>query len=142
MDRAAFIETLRRALYGKVDDVSLMEHIHYYEDYIAQETAKGRSEEDILNELGDPRLIARTILETAGQKSRYTEYTVEEKSDTASGSEFRVHQYEGWKAALFMALAAAVVIVLLVLVFQAVMALLPILILAGLAVWLIKKFGR
>ena len=142
MDRAAFIETLRRALYGKVDDASLMEHIHYYEDYIAQETAKGRSEEDILNELGDPRLIARTILETAGQKSRYTEYTVEEKSDTASGSEFRVHQYEGWKAALFMAPAAAVVIVLLVLVFQAVMALLPILILAGLAVWLIKKFGR
>lgn len=142
MDKKNFIETLRRALYGKTDHTSLEEHIRYYETYIDQEMSKGRTEKEVLDELGDPRLIARTILETAGQKSRYTEYTVEEKSDTASGSEFRVHQYEGWKAALFMALAAAVVIVLLVLVFQAVMALLPILILAGLAVWLIKKFGR
>ena len=134
MDKKNFIETLRRALYGKTDHTSLEEHIRYYETYIDQEMSKGRTEKEVLDELGDPRLIARTILETAGQKSRYTEYTVEEKSDTASGSEFRVHQYEGWKAALFMALAAAVVIVLL--------ALLPILILAGLAVWLIKKFGR
>lgn len=142
MDRAAFIETLRRALYGKVDDASLMEHIHYYEDYIAQETAKGRSEEDILNELGDPRLIARTILETSGRRSSYMEYTVEESPGDDPESEIRVHRFDGWKATLIMALFFAAVILLLVVVFRILAALLPILIVAGFVLWLIRKYGR
>ncbi len=35
--------------------------ISYYRDYIDGEMAKGRSEKDVMDELGDPRLIAKTI---------------------------------------------------------------------------------
>ena len=39
--------------------------LRYYDDYIRSERQKGRSEADIMEELGDPRLIARTILDTS-----------------------------------------------------------------------------
>lgn len=93
MDKKNFIETLRRALYGKTDHTSLEEHIRYYETYIDQEMSKGRTEKEVLDELGDPRLIARTILETSGRRSSYMEYTVEESPGDDrigdSGASFR-----------------------------------------------------
>lgn len=62
MNRQTFIDTLRRALYGRVSDYELADHIRYYEDYIQQEIMKGRSEQEVLGELGDPRLIAGRFL--------------------------------------------------------------------------------
>ena len=48
----------------------------YYDDYIRSERQKGRSESDIMDELGDPRLIARTILDTTpgAAEGEYEEY--------------------------------------------------------------------
>ena len=137
MDRAAFTETLGRALYGKLDDASVAEHIRYYEEYISQEEAKGRSEQEILDELGDPRLLARTILETSAHKGFH-----EEGEQGALRTEIRIHRFEGWKAALFMALAAAAVILLAIVVFRVLAMILPLLIAVGLAVWLIRRFDR
>ena len=79
MNKEAFIDTLRRALYGKVSDYELTDHVRYYEDYIRQEMNRGRSEQEVLEELGDPRLIARTILETSGMKAPEVEYTIDEE---------------------------------------------------------------
>ena len=42
------------------------EQIRYYRDYINGEMSKGRSEQDIMDELGDPRLIAKTIKNANG----------------------------------------------------------------------------
>ena len=142
MDKKNFIETLRRALYGKTDHTSLEEHIRYYETYIDQEMSKGRTEKEVLDELGDPRLIARTILETSGRRSSYMEYTVEESAGDDPESEIRVHRFDGWKATLIMALFFAAVILLLVVVFRILAALLPILIVAGFVLWLMRKYGR
>ena len=52
------------ALSGKVSPGVVTENLNYYEDYINTEIRKGRSEEEVLAGLGDPRLIARTIVET------------------------------------------------------------------------------
>ena len=60
------MERLRLALSGKVSSRQLTENLDYYEDYINTEIRKGRSEEEVLAGLGDPRLIARTIVETGG----------------------------------------------------------------------------
>lgn len=40
-----------------------------YRDYITGEIRKGRTEEQVMDDLGDPRLIARTIIETQGGSS-------------------------------------------------------------------------
>ena len=62
MNKEQFIDTLRRALYGKIDDYTLQDHIRYYEDYIRQEMGKGRTEQEVLQELGDPRLLATLLM--------------------------------------------------------------------------------
>ena len=64
MTRHAFISGLREALIGEIPPEEIEENIRFYNNYIDQELRKGRSEEDIFAELGDPRLIARTIMET------------------------------------------------------------------------------
>ena len=64
MGRQEFIDRLRAALNGNVSAATVAENVNYYNEYIYSEMRRGRSEEEILNSLGDPRLIARTIIET------------------------------------------------------------------------------
>lgn len=67
MNRQEFIDSLRAALNGRISPVQVEDNINYYQDYINVETRKGRSEEEVLAALGNPRLIARTIVQTSGQ---------------------------------------------------------------------------
>lgn len=64
MGKQEFIDRLRTALNGRVTPSLVVENLNFYEDYINTEIRKGRPEEEVLAQLGDPRLIARTIIET------------------------------------------------------------------------------
>ena len=64
MRKDEFFQTLRRALNGNVPPRVVEENIRYYDGYISDEVRKGRSEEEVIDEIGDPRLIARTIEDT------------------------------------------------------------------------------
>lgn len=80
MTKQEFLEKLRLALNGKVPGNVVIENLRYYEDYINTEIRKGRSEEEVLDSLGDPRLIARTIIATSGGRDNtstgeYREYS-------------------------------------------------------------------
>ena len=66
MSKQEFIENLRLALNGRVSPGVVTENLNYYNDYINMEIRKGRTEEEVLASLGDPRLIARTIVQTNG----------------------------------------------------------------------------
>lgn len=66
MDRNEFVSTLRAALTGEVSPAVVEDNVRYYQNYISQEIASGKSEKEVLEELGDPRLIARTIIDTQG----------------------------------------------------------------------------
>ena len=147
MNRQTFIDTLRRALYGRVSDYELADHIRYYEDYIQQEIMKGRSEQEVLGELGDPRLIARTILETSGLETPNVEYTIDDDGREASGytssdGQIKVHAFTGWKAGLVMALIAVVIIAIIVIVLGLFIYLLPVLLIFLAISWFVKKFLR
>ena len=142
MNKEAFIDTLRRALYGKVSDYELTDHVRYYEDYIRQEMNRGRSEQEVLEELGDPRLIARTILETSGMKAPEVEYTIDEEPADHEERGVKVHTFSGWKATLMMALIAAAVIAMIVLVLGLAIYLLPVIIAVMLISWLLRKILR
>ena len=141
-NKEAFIDTLRRALYGKVSDYELTDHVRYYEDYIRQEMNRGRSEQEVLEELGDPRLIARTILETSGMKAPEVEYTIDEEPADHEEGGVKVHTFSGWKATLMMALIAAAVIAMIVLVLGLAIYLLPVIIAVMLISWLLRKILR
>ena len=66
MTKQEFLEGLRERLLEEGADVLVPENLNYYDSYIEEEKQKGRTEEDVLEELGNPVLIARSILEAAG----------------------------------------------------------------------------
>ena len=63
MYRAEFLEGLRTQLDGRMQEGKIAAHLRYYEDYIQSRVRSGESEEAVLGELGDPRLIAKTLLD-------------------------------------------------------------------------------
>lgn len=70
MNRDLFLSELRSVLEGSLSPAAINDNVRYYEEYIATEVRKGRSEEDVMEELGDPRLIARTLIDTAERDVR------------------------------------------------------------------------
>lgn len=98
MTKTEFLESLRLALGGRVDSGQLTENLEYYEDYINTEIRKGRDEGEVLSELGDPRLIARTIVETGGGSRRSSGYG-DSSSRHGSGQAGQYAEYgedSGW----------------------------------------------
>lgn len=63
MTKNEFTTELRIALAGELPENEIENNIYYYENYIKEQT-QGQSEESVLEQLGDPRLIAKTIIET------------------------------------------------------------------------------
>ena len=70
MTRDEFLSELENALNGSVKPALVNENLRYYEEYIETEKRKGNSEAAVLEELGDPRLIARTIIDTADTRDK------------------------------------------------------------------------
>lgn len=64
MNKREFLKRLESKLSESLPPDAVEEHIYYYDDYINSACREGRSEEEVTAELGDPFLIARTILET------------------------------------------------------------------------------
>ena len=63
MSKEEFLDTLRKVLARELSESEVADNINYYWNYIEQQIASGKTEEQVLQELGDPRLIARTILQ-------------------------------------------------------------------------------
>ena len=61
MIKEEFLDGLRRALFSTGSEGLIEYNLDYYSSYIDGEIAKGRSMDDVMNELGDPRLIANSI---------------------------------------------------------------------------------
>ena len=72
MTKQKFLNILARALAGSLSSTQVTEHVTYYTEYIEMRMRKGDREEEILQTLGDPRLLAKTITELS-QKTVQTE---------------------------------------------------------------------
>ena len=88
MDKEEFLRTLGAALSGEVPQHIIQENIRYYDNYITGELSKGRTENEIMDELGGPRLIARTIIDAAEAGGETAGYGSE-------GGAFGNSSYEG-----------------------------------------------
>ena len=158
MTKQEFLEGLRERLLEEGADVLVPENLNYYDSYIEEEKQKGRTEEDVLEELGNPVLIARSILEAAGYEvdgipdsdpGRYDNArTSEEEQFSQQFSEKREHAEETFRPVTdkilpWVILAGVLfVIVILVLGFFAILSplLVPILIVVVI-VRIVRMFG-
>lgn len=62
MTKNDFILKLRRSLAGKLGSEEISEAASYYEEYIEIHVRKGQKEEQVVELLGDPALLAKSIL--------------------------------------------------------------------------------
>ena len=61
MKKNEFLIRLQEALEGDVGTATIQENLRYYDEYISGEVREGRSEEDVITELGDPWVLARSV---------------------------------------------------------------------------------
>lgn len=69
MSKQEFVDRLRTALSGKIPPALVEENARYYEDYINTQVRLGETERAVLESLGDPRLIARSIVAAESVKT-------------------------------------------------------------------------
>lgn len=62
MRKNEFLSQLQKALENELDSQKVREHVAFYDNYIQSEIKKGVSEEEVLDQLGDPWAITKTIL--------------------------------------------------------------------------------
>jgi len=80
MTRQEFLQELQFALQGQLSQTAVNENIRYYDNYIIEEMQRGSSEEEVIERLGNPRLIAKTLIDTTEQ------FGVIEMRNLAAGS--------------------------------------------------------
>lgn len=93
MSREEFLKILRESLSMSLENDAINEQLDYYDRYISDEVEKGRSEKEVIDELGDPRLIAKTIKTvsnsndvTSSTENSYGEKQNRENSNGYSGN--------------------------------------------------------
>lgn len=66
MTKEQFIMELEQCLQGEVSAYELSDSLTYYRQYFEDEMQNGKSEQQVIEELGSPRLIARSIIDARG----------------------------------------------------------------------------
>ena len=69
MTKREFLERLRAALGNDLSGSIVQVNVRYYDTYISDEVKKGRSEEDVIAELGDPWVLAQTVIDAADSRN-------------------------------------------------------------------------
>lgn len=133
MSRSQFIRELREALKNNVSETDVQENVRYYAGYIEDEVKKGRSEKEVIAELGDPWLLAKTIATAPGNQSSYQGYADTEEHDVKpeknkSGGHPYVWKLDHkWKLLLLIAAVVLVLVVVFSIISGIVSLLMPIL---------------
>lgn len=70
MNKAEFLYALQGRLAETLPREKVEEHIRYYDSYIMEGISKGMTEEETVSRLGDPLLIAKTIMDTSDESVR------------------------------------------------------------------------
>ena len=120
MNRSEFLNRLREALENDLGGSAVQEHILYYDEYIRNEIRNGKTEREVLDMLGDPWIIAKTIIAAGGnaatQENSSWSYDTgdEEKRNNKSRGDMIAHILgidTWWKKILFF---LGVILVILV----------------------------
>ena len=142
MNRDDFIEKLRISLNGRVDPQTVNENLEYYNEYISIQMREGKSERQVLEELGDPRLLAKSII-TASGASRDEEDYEDDAGAYHDGPEYyntgavRVKKIPGW---VELVIVLAIIFLILGLVVSVLSFLLPILLPIFVVLFFVKLF--
>ncbi|HIX68278.1 MAG TPA: DUF1700 domain-containing protein [Candidatus Anaerostipes excrementavium] len=145
MTKKEFIRELREALDGIVPSSIVEENAAYYEGYFESQKDLGKTEKEICEELGNPRLIAKSIAEARGGEGYGAYQEMDEEIDRKETDgpkvKARVYDLNSWKVKLGCFLSILVMILIFVIIFHVFAALSPF-ILAALVIYFIFRLIR
>ena len=153
MTKQEFLSSLQETLAEELSGQQVTEQVRYYNAYIDEQIAAGRGEGEVLEELGDARMIARNIIDGAEQESQgyrertraYSDRNIYGETRTTYVSE-GMEEEQGWKSKLkvYGCLGLVFVVVFMVIAFvtRLLIWLLPSILVIVLLVWIFKQFGR
>ncbi len=89
MTKQEFLDELRQILSGEVSSEVVMDSYRYYSTYIEDEMRMGKTEQQVIEELGRPALIARSIIAAhTGERDVDEIYTEDGKTKRVKGNPF------------------------------------------------------
>ncbi|MCM1536841.1 MAG: DUF1700 domain-containing protein [bacterium] len=153
MNRQEFIEELRKAMSGSFSAAEIEDAAAYYEDYMTMQMKKGRQEDEILKELGSPRLIVKSMKAAdgtgawkaagGGANRQRNGYAQEDGSDYDEDAAFNGGMHT-FRLPMWLVLLVLVLLLLAVLtiVFRVLIALLPIILFAVGAIAIYRYFAK
>lgn len=94
MTKHEFLAILQESLEGNIPQQELMDDLRYYQEYFE---GSGRSQEEVCEELGDPRLIARSIIDSfrASKGPMADYYTRQAREEYQNTSRKEQRAYDG-----------------------------------------------
>lgn len=131
MNKTEFLFELEQALQGELPEYEIKKQVDYYRGYI-EETIDEVSQKERLEQLGDPRLIAKTIIDTSDLKKGnskkgnindvYETYNQAEREDdnTKYEEEMRSHIFSWEELAWYQKVLAVLIGIFAVIVIVAV----------------------
>lgn len=106
MTKETFLSQLGSALSGNMDSGKVNENLRYYSEYISGEVQGGKTEEEVLQMLGDPWILARTLIDADNGTDRETVY---EAGGTSYGGKER-ESGKWWKKLLLVLFVIMIVL--------------------------------
>ncbi len=94
MSKSQFLTLLSEKLSEELPRDLVLSNLDYYEGYINGEIAKGRTEEEVMGELGDPYMIARTIIDAQTGEAFENQGYTEDVYTEPTGGRFEHQNYE------------------------------------------------
>ena len=129
MTKEEFLDGLMKALASTGSQSLITENIRFYSSYIDDELSKGRSIDEIMEELGEPRLIANSIKVAAGYDDVFVGIDNETYENTAGNYEenddnfsdrkdnsFKTYNFSGNSLIIPIIIAIAVLVVIVAVV--------------------------
>ena len=141
MTKQEYLAALREALSEDLSGAQVSDQINYYRQYIEEQIASGRSEADVLEELGDARIIAHNIIDGAEEeRDTYRRTTVTYTSDS-DGQDAEPTWKTKMKVYGTIALVLVVLFMIIALVTKLIIWLLPSIIVIACIVWIINRLS-
>lgn len=141
MTKQEYLAVLREALSEELSGAQVSDQINYYRQYIEEQIASGRSETDVLEELGDARIIAHNIIDGAEEeRDTYRRTTV---TYSGGGDAEGVEPTRKTKMKVYgiIALVLVVLFMIIALVTKLIIWLLPSIIVIACIVWIINRLS-
>ena len=112
MKQYEFLAQLKAALENELNEQDVRRHLEFYKNYIQGEIQKGISEEEVLEQLGDPWAIAKTVILTEQIENQDGTPDAEMQSSGQKSYENGVHEIPKWKIILIIIAIIAVLLLL------------------------------